>query len=110
MNIQIPVTAAGEPIVLPVTELYSLIMTTIEPELTVAGLQNLQKNLQNDTPATLGARAKRYEAAFKEYYTQLHAYNTAWEKLLYEYKKTTLQNLEVNDAQEDLQSIEALFV
>lgn len=75
-------------------QLYNMLMSKIEPDLTTDQLPLLDEKYKNETPEQAQVRAQRYEKAFAEYDKQLAAYLAGLEAKVREYQTTARKSVE----------------
>jgi hypothetical protein len=85
---------ADMPVILSGQEIYDMIMSGIEPELTSSQLPLLDEKYVTETEDEKNARADRYEHAFEEYDKQFQAYSDKWADDLRKYKRAAVQSVE----------------
>lgn len=94
-------TQPQEPTLLNGNDVYDMLMSKIEPELTLARIRTLRQQCKEETPDQRKARALRYEKAFREYDRQYAEYQKAWNKTFAVYKREALQSLEQSEREDD---------
>src|SRR5262245_9819559 len=82
------------PPILEEDELYDLLTSKIEPDLTTTNSPRLPEKFAGETPEQAAARSARYEKAYQEYETQFAAYNASWTRQLHAYRQTAIASLE----------------
>lgn len=86
---------ADEELTIPTgDELYNLLMSAIEPDLTTDQLPLLDEKYKSETPEQAKARADRYEKAFAEYDKQLDAYLAKLEAKVHQYQSAARKSVE----------------
>ena len=75
-------------------QLYNMLMSKIEVDLTTDQLPLLDEKYKNETPEQAQVRAQRYEKAFAEYDKQLAAYLAGLEAKVREYQTTARKSVE----------------
>lgn len=88
----------ADPVAIPTgDQLYNMLMSKIEPDLTTDQLPLLDKKYKNEMPDQAQIRAQRYEQAFAEYDKQLAAYLATLEAKVREYQSAALKSVEHED-------------
>ena len=89
-------------------ELYNMLMSKIEPELTTEQLPLLDQKYVNETADQAKARSQRYQKAFAEYDTQLAAYLAQLEAKVREHQSTARKSLEHEERVKEEQELTGL--
>lgn len=82
--------------------LYDALMHMIEPELTTAGMAELDAKYAAETAEERATRMKRYQKAFDAYRTHRSTSFSALDKQVRDYCKTTLTEAETESHEHDL--------
>ena len=89
-------------------QLYNMLMSKIEPDLTTDQLPLLDEKYKNETPEQAQVRAQRYEKAFAEYDKQLAAYLATLEAKVHQYQSTARKSLEHEERVKEEQELNTL--
>ncbi len=101
--------AATADIIIPTgDQLYNMLMSKIEPDLTTNQLPLLDEKYKNEIPEQAQIRAVRYEKAFAEYDKQLNAYLANLEAKVREYQSTARKSLEHEERTKEEQKLDTL--
>ena len=86
--------ASGPPPVISGGDLYQLLMSRIEPDLTQENLPSLPEKYKSETPDARRTRIERYNRAFRLYEEELQKYKADWDQKFADYRRTALQSFE----------------
>ena len=100
--------AAGDIAIPTGDQLYNMLMSKIEPDLTTDQLPLLDEKYKNETPEQAQVRAARYEKAFAEYDKQLAAYLATLEAKVHQYQSTARKSLEHEERAKEEQALTGL--
>lgn len=89
-------------------QLYNMLMSKVEPDLTTDQLALLDEKYKNETPEQAQVRAVRYEKAFAEYDRQLADYLAGLEAKVREYQSTARKSLEHEERIREEQKLDTL--
>lgn len=89
-------------------EIYDMIMSKIEVELTTSQLPLLKEKYKDETPEQAAARAARYQKAFEEYDRQYAEYVRTEEEALAAFHRSVTGTLQAVTQQEDAQALTQL--
>ncbi len=96
------------PLLLSGDELYDSIMGQIEPELLSANLPMISSLCANETAEQRSARAKRYQAAFKEYDLRFKKHCDEWNQQLHNYKHEAIKYIEQEAKTNEIAELEEI--
>lgn len=77
-------------------DLYDLIMSQIEPELTSSQLPLLQQKYGTEVPELAQARQVRYEKAFAEYEKRFNSWTVQLSTIVHAYQRNAIASAEMN--------------
>lgn len=80
-------------------EIYDMIMSGIEPDLTLVNMGSMREKYTKETPAENKKRLARYDAAFKEYNRQFGIYAAALQAQGHRYQRAARSLAEGRDRQ-----------
>ncbi len=89
-------------------ELYDSIMGHIEPELLSANLPMIKSLCVNETAEQRTTRAKRYQAAFKEYDLRFKQHCDEWNQQLHNYKHEAIQYIEQEAKTNEIEQLQEI--
>ncbi len=96
------------PEVLSGDQIYDMLMSKIELELTTAQLALLDEKYKGETKPQAQARAERYKKAFHEYQRQFQEYMDALEQRVHVYERHVLAFYEQEQQSGDAESLSAI--
>jgi hypothetical protein len=102
--------AASPPRIPTGQEIFDIIMSHIEPELTSEGLKAIDAKYASETPEDKQARRKRYEQAFVRYEQAYQGYMATLNEQVQRFYRQSFTHIEQEDRQReggDLSAIEA---
>lgn len=108
MSDQAVVSTAGDVVIPTGDELYNLLMSKIEPDLTTDQLPLLDAKYKGETPEQAQARAERYEKAFAQYDKELAQYIATLKAKIKTYQHTAMQSLEHEEKVKEEQELSGL--
>lgn len=101
------------PVVLSGQQIYDMIMSGIEADLTSTQLPLLSQKYAHETADEKSARADRYTKAFEAYEKKFQEYCDQWSRDLRTYKRTAISTLEqkarTTEEQTQLEHLESSF-
>ena len=89
-------------------QLYNMLMSKIEMDLTTDQLALLDEKYKGEAPEQAQERAARYEKAFAEYDKQLAAYLATLETKVHQYQTTARKSLEHEERTKEEQELGGL--
>ena len=89
-------------------QLYNMLMSKIEVDLTTDQLPLLDEKYKSETPEQAQVRAQRYEKAFAEYDKQLAVYLANLEAKVHQYQSAARKSVEHEERTQEEQQLTGL--